>query len=228
MAWPTNPRPAKSLLTLRDQYNAKYPARNKASDGMLGDALHAQRVSDHNPNAQGVVCALDVTYDPAHGLDIAVEARRLVDSKDSRIKYVIANGRIWEPDKGWQPYNGADPHTGHMHVSVNTVNGDDPKPWKLTPERKTETMTAKEVDEMIASTYVAIAGRNPKDNEFVFHREQYAKQGDKWWLQMVQGFKGDDVAWKKYERNLIDAGKMLAENPDAKKLSEIKQILDRR
>lgn len=97
-----------------------------------------------------------------------------------------------------------------------------------TLQRKDETMTVKEIDEMIAATYVAIAGRNPADKEFVFHREQYARQGDAWWLQMVKGFRGDDIAWKKYERNLKDAGKLITENPDAKALAEIKEILERR
>lgn len=153
MAWPTNPRPAKSLLTLRDQYNAKYPVRSKASDGMLGDALHAQRVSDHNPNAQGVVCALDITHDPAHGLDIAVEAQRLVDSKDPRIRYVIANGCIWEPSMGWQPYNGADPHTGHMHISVNMPNGDDASPWRLSKEKDMATIVDRNIARLL---YLAV------------------------------------------------------------------------
>lgn len=94
--------------------------------------------------------------------------------------------------------------------------------------KKEETMTAQQVDEMIAATYVAIAGRNPTDPEFVLHRQQYALQGDAWWLQMVEGFKGDDVAWKKYERNLIDAGNKLTQNPDAQTVQEIKTILARR
>lgn len=134
MSWPFNPRPAKSLLILRDQYNTKYPSRSKDSDGMLGDELHAARVSDHNPNAQGVVTALDITHDPAHGLDIAVESQRLVLNNDPRIKYVIANKRIWEPGKGWQAYSGTDPHTNHMHVSVNASNGDLTMPWNIEEE----------------------------------------------------------------------------------------------
>jgi hypothetical protein len=36
------------------------------------------------------------------------------------IMYMIWNKRIWkayQPDKGWQAYSGADPHTGHVHFS---------------------------------------------------------------------------------------------------------------
>lgn len=221
-----NWRLAKSLVTLRDQYNSEYPGRSKVSDGTIGDAAHAARQSDHNPDKNGIVRALDITHDPKHGLDIAVEAQRLVDSGDPRLYYVIANGRIWGwPTKKWSKYTGENQHFHHMHISVNAL-GDDPESWRIF--RKTETMTAKEVDEMIASTYVAISGRNPSDKEFVFHREQYAKQGDKWWLLMVQGFKGDDIAWKMYERNLKEAGRLLSNNPDAKKINEIKAILEKK
>jgi hypothetical protein len=127
MGWTLAP----SLKQLVVQYNELYPGRNKASDGTIGDAAHAARVSDHTPDANGVVAALDITHDPAHGLDIAVESEKLVNSLDPRIKYVIANKRIWEPGKGWKPYTGANPHTAHMHVSVKQSNYHDATKWKI-------------------------------------------------------------------------------------------------
>lgn len=127
MSW----RAAKSLLTLRDQYNDRFPNRSKRSDGIVGDLAHQSRVSDHNPDANGVVHALDITHDPDHSLNIAVEVERLAASGDGRIKYLIANRRIWEPGKGWQPYGGTNPHTDHMHISVRANNGDDPNPWNI-------------------------------------------------------------------------------------------------
>lgn len=71
--------------------------------------------------------------------------------------------------------------------------------------KENKKMTAPQLDTYIAETYNKIAARNPSDGEFAFHREQYGKQGDVWLLEMVKGFKGDEVAWKKYERNLKDA-----------------------
>ncbi|MGY1841712.1 MULTISPECIES: LysM peptidoglycan-binding domain-containing protein [unclassified Modestobacter] len=41
------------------------------------------------------------------------QARRL------GVMYVIWAERVWSPDRGWQPYGGADPHTGHVHVSLS-------------------------------------------------------------------------------------------------------------
>jgi hypothetical protein len=128
------PRPwrvAKSLLTLRNQVNAKYPGRSKASDGTIGDPAHQSRASDHNPwivNAGvGVVTGLDITHDPAHGCDSGVIAEALRASKDSRIKYVISNARIASSTAkpgvaawAWRPYSGSNPHNHHCHVSVQT------------------------------------------------------------------------------------------------------------
>jgi hypothetical protein len=143
MGWPTDPRPAKCLLTLRDQVDDKYPGRAKGSDGMIGDAAHQAEgsASDHNPwfrdsQGRGVVTAIDITHDPAHGLVIAHLAAALAKSRDHRIKYIITNRRILDsrPDFNpwvWMPYSGSDPHTGHLHLSVVTTQSryDATRPW---------------------------------------------------------------------------------------------------
>lgn len=151
MAWPTNPRPAKSLIVLRDHYNSKYPGRNKDSDGLIGDAAHQKVTSDHNPDKNSVVAALDITHDPVHGLNIGIESERLRLSHDPRIKYVIANKRIFEPAKDWtwRPYIGADPHTGHMHISVNVRNYDDPAKWNIDKKEKDMPLTSSQQDKAI-------------------------------------------------------------------------------
>ncbi|MBD3782440.1 MAG: hypothetical protein IE926_05700 [Micrococcales bacterium] len=115
MSW----RPAPCLVKLRDQVNRYAPDRSKRSDGMIGDAAHAATVSDHNPDAAGIVRAFDVTHDPAHGLDCGALAAAIVASRDPRVKYLIWNGRvIGSKHWTWTPYDGADPHTSHLHVSV--------------------------------------------------------------------------------------------------------------
>src|SRR6266567_1775658 len=108
-------RDAKSIDVLRDQINALYPERSKTDDGTIGDAAHAGRVSDHNPNANGVVQAIDFTHDPAHGFDTYKLAEILKANKDFRIKYIISNHRIFSSTVSpwtWRTYNGSDPHTG--------------------------------------------------------------------------------------------------------------------
>jgi hypothetical protein len=54
---------SKSAFTLRAQINAKWPKRDKSSDGWIGDVRHQAKPSDHNPDAQGWVRAIDVDAD---------------------------------------------------------------------------------------------------------------------------------------------------------------------
>lgn len=111
---------AKSLVQLRDQINKEWPKRSKRSDGTLGDAAHAARKSDHNPNSKGVVTAMDVTDDDASGADMAKVAEALRASRDKRIKYVIHMGRYFSVKTGWQwsKYSGVNAHEKHLHISV--------------------------------------------------------------------------------------------------------------
>jgi len=117
-------RVAKSLDVMLRQVNERWPVRDKSSDGTIGDAAHAARESDHNPNAEGVVCARDITHDPAHGFDSYAFADMLLRNKDERIKYVISNRRIASgtgqsnPAWVWRPYSGANAHDHHVHISV--------------------------------------------------------------------------------------------------------------
>ena len=124
---------APCLLTLRDEINDLAPHRDKASDGTIGDAAHQQRKSDHNPDADGVVRALDVTHDPAGGADMAVLAKHLRSRQDPRTKYVIFNRRIFSPRSNWawRPFDGQS-HAHHLHLSV-VADGraDDPSRWGL-------------------------------------------------------------------------------------------------
>jgi hypothetical protein len=120
-----NWRVAKSLLKLRDQFNHKYPKRNKSADGTIGDAAHASRNSDHNPwvkdGSMGVVTAIDITNDPKNGCDVHAIAEIMRQKRDPRIKYVISNKRIFSSTTSpwqWRTYTGSNPHIAHFHVSV--------------------------------------------------------------------------------------------------------------
>jgi hypothetical protein len=134
-------RVAASLETLRKQLNAIAPKRSIIADGSIGDAAHASRSSDHNawvdsddPDTVGdVVTARDFTHDPAGGLDCHLLAAALVLSRDKRIKYVIWNKRIWTPGTGWKAYTGPNPHTKHLHLSVQATQKlyDSTTPWVL-------------------------------------------------------------------------------------------------
>lgn len=107
---------APSLVDLRDEINAAYPDRDKASDGWIGDTSHSARVSDHNPDYAdgGVVRAIDVDKD---GIDV----NKLINvlKGDSRVNYFIFNGKIYGASKfAARTYTGSNKHTKHIHISI--------------------------------------------------------------------------------------------------------------
>lgn len=132
MAW----RLARSLDVLSAEIRAAAPGTTIWS---IGDQAHASTWSDHNPNAAGVVCAIDVLGNA--GLDLAKLAetvRRAGAAGHPAAKYVIYYRRIAGRHTGWQwrKYTGTNPHTSHVHVSVgvgsdgrSTGPYDDTAPW---------------------------------------------------------------------------------------------------
>ena len=57
------PRLSKAAIRLREQMDDSFPDRDRSSDGWLGDTRHAARKSDHNPDEQGWVRAIDIDAD---------------------------------------------------------------------------------------------------------------------------------------------------------------------
>lgn len=113
---------APSLAQLRDELNAAFPRRDKASDGWVGDTSHAARASDHNPDyaAGGIVRAIDVDSNGAAGAETELVDQLLAAAiGDDRVWYVIWNRRIYSRTHDWLslPYAGA-PHDHHVHVSI--------------------------------------------------------------------------------------------------------------
>lgn len=108
---------AASLIALGNEVNRAWPRRVTASDGAIGDASHQARKSDHNPDwdAGGVVRAIDIDV---HGIDAPAVVKALIG--DPRVWYVIYDHYIYSVTYNWarRPYDGSDPHTGHIHVSI--------------------------------------------------------------------------------------------------------------
>lgn len=112
-------------VTLRKQIDARFPRRDKSSDGWIGDAAHQARPSDHNPDfsAGGVVRAIDIDKDLSKDKKASWELAdqiRLAGKTDKRIKYVIHQGQIasarslWR----WRKHSG-NPHNYHIHISFH-------------------------------------------------------------------------------------------------------------
>ena len=129
---------------------AEWWPNDDAVDWVVGDAKHALRKSDHNPDRTstppGVVRAVDVRIRDdvkhPHADDLAAlaeTAERLRVGEDARISYVIHKRRIFSsyrhagtPAWTWRPYSHAAvmPHLTHVHVSVLPSGDHDPSPLR--------------------------------------------------------------------------------------------------
>ena len=120
------PRLSKAASQLREQFDDTYPDRDRLSDGWIGDRKHSARKSDHNPDEQGWVRAIDIDRDLHKGgkpdlmPDLVDQVRLACKSKqEKRISYIIFDGRICSPilNWRWRKYTGANKHIKHAHFS---------------------------------------------------------------------------------------------------------------
>lgn len=116
--------------------------RPGTSDGWIGDRQHARTTSDHNPNAEGDVRAVDLDVRGIDAVALAEHVRALGAAGFPALRggYVIHNGRIAGTNLpgrwAWQPYRGPNPHRTHVHVSAGDSPADYRRrdPWQLSRE----------------------------------------------------------------------------------------------
>jgi hypothetical protein len=126
---------------LRDQVNKRWPNRDKASDGSIGDSAHADRVSDHNPDSKGVVHAIDIDEDLRGSkndnrwfADQLIAYARTKRPASARLKYVVYEDQIASgtyAQQNWVWRDGDYGHTEHMHVSFTTHGESDPSEFQI-------------------------------------------------------------------------------------------------
>lgn len=131
-AWTVVP----NLQELLEQMNARFPNRDKASDGAIGDLAHQGGKSSHNPDGDGnaeykdgdsknEVRARDFDKDlkDAGGVTMEDVVQMLVKlaraGRLPHLRYVIFNKRIWHKRDNFntRAYTGSNPHDKHMHVN---------------------------------------------------------------------------------------------------------------
>jgi hypothetical protein len=131
-------RVAGSLRTFGDQImDARGHTNSYVVDGTLGNLEHSNRTSDHNPDENGIVRALDFFEHEVRFVDEIGEALRT--SKDPRLKYFIHDTRMFSsyptsqfPAWTWRPYTGVNGHETHGHLSVVATNvADQTHEWEL-------------------------------------------------------------------------------------------------
>jgi hypothetical protein len=136
-------------VTLRDQANKRWPSRDKASDGWIGDAAHAARDgwgtngkgSYHNPDPRGVVHAIDLDEDflgKGKGQKVAMEfAQQLAtycrEGKDGgRIAHIVYEGQVASATaNNWHFRGSGYGHFQHIHISFTNRADNDGRKFDL-------------------------------------------------------------------------------------------------
>jgi hypothetical protein len=129
-------------VTLRNQVNKRWPKRDKRSDGWIGDKAHAGRQSDHNPDARGLVHALDIDADldpkdPGAAQRLANQIVAYAASGipgANRIKYVVFRNAIASgsyANSMWTWRKGNYGHESHIHVSFSTKGENNAQTYPL-------------------------------------------------------------------------------------------------
>lgn len=129
------------LVTLREEFNKIAPKRSKTSDGSIGNLVHSEGNSDHNPDETGRTHDEDSdNLNEVHGIDVdkdlnsddfdmgdvihymVNECRKpnTVGKDKGRLQTIIYNRKIYEAYDGWKEreYRGDNPHTEHAHFSA--------------------------------------------------------------------------------------------------------------
>jgi len=156
MAWSLAP----SLVILRQEINQRWPHRDKASDGTIGDTAHQLERSDHNPNTRGRVDAIDIDNT---SIDVWAVFARI--KKHPSARYFIYQGHLYHRLRGWkaESYSGPSPHREHFHLSIDQAKAaeDDTRPWGLEVDDMAYDDDARNTDWATTNrTYALISGKD--------------------------------------------------------------------
>ncbi len=133
-------------VTLRNQINQRWEYRDRRSDGWIGDARHQKnRLSDHNPDKNGIVHAIDIDENMGRGKERnGAMARQLADEivayaasglpGAKRVKNVVYEDQVASGTykRWWWKFRGKGyGHTAHIHVSFTNFADNDGSLWPL-------------------------------------------------------------------------------------------------
>ena len=141
-----DPRLVAGAMTLLSQLEKRWPERTKDLDGWLADGIHQPNNSDHYPDANNVVHAIDIdirfipeNYNESRAFanvfaDELIKYVRLAVPGSERIKYVVFNKKIASGkfrDRFWVWREGNFGCTNHIHIAFTNIGESDPRRFTL-------------------------------------------------------------------------------------------------
>lgn len=151
------------LLTLRDEFNAAAPGRDKGADGTIGDSSHTSSsdhtpdedsdvLRDHDADSKNEVHALDIDSTGPWPWSFDAKIKEIAEQERADYEHPTIVGRlqyvIWDREiisrnwgwSGWRPYTGSSPHTDHAHFSARYVTEaeNSTRPWRVNKEDEME------------------------------------------------------------------------------------------
>lgn len=125
---------AKSLDNLFNEIDARWPDRDRRTDGWFTDQ---RETYGHNRTERGLCHAIDVDDD---GIDEEFIMSNLYRGGDV-LWYWIWDRKLYSRKRGFEPvpYTGPSAHTDHMHIEIHhTVKAEDYNgPWGIAPPPST-------------------------------------------------------------------------------------------
>jgi hypothetical protein len=162
MTW----KPHEAIPVFFAQVNERWPGRDKSSDGVVGDYLHQQRESDHNPDEEGWVKAMDIDKDlrgDPEDMDTLAEQlleyARTRQPGSERLKNIVYKDRVASgtyADRFWVwRYDSSLEHFSHMHVSLTdgTENDDRLFDIPILMEDDPVALTQSEIDAIVEGVW---------------------------------------------------------------------------
>lgn len=118
-------------VQLRKQIDQRWPKRDRRTDGWIGDRAHSSRISDHNPDKEGIVYAIDIDENMGKGSSRNGRTAKALANQllgyamsglpgSDRLKYVVYEDRIASGTyrSAWWKWRGKGyAHYGHIHIS---------------------------------------------------------------------------------------------------------------